>query len=306
MIRVSVVIPTYNPKEHLVETLESALNQTYDNFEILLVDDGSTDDITALLQPYITSEKIRYLRRENGGTAAARNTGIANSSGDYIAFLDHDDIWLPEKIAIQVSALEQNISCGLTYCNLYILDEMTGRLIDTCREGGSGKMFENFLYRNYITTASQIMVRRECFDRIGGFDESLEIVDDYEFYLRLSRHYAIHYDQRVFTHWRSHPNNASRNYDKTQLGRIYVKEKIRDIWNLTDNQKYILIRGLKKDYFELAYKYLNDLDYVNARQYFKKAMPYNTMKCLMYYGVMIAPQAVYKNLKRFKRQFSNH
>lgn len=299
-LKVTVVIPTYNPTLYLIDTVESVLNQTYHNLEILVVDDGSTEDIIFLLKNNITAGKINYIRRVNGGTAAARNTGIVNSTGEYIAFLDHDDIWLPDKIALQVDALDCNPSCGMTYCNYQILDEQTGILIDPYSESGGGGMFEKFLYRNYITTASQIMVRRSCFEKVGIFDESLEIVDDYDFYLRLSRHYEINYDHRVLAHWRKHQFNTSKNYVKTQLGRIGVKEAAFDGWELTDSQKQLLHNGLRKDYYELAYYYLNSANYRESREYFRKAIPYNTCKSIFYYLSSCVPGLSYHRLKAVK------
>lgn len=304
MIKVSVIIPTYNPKEHLIETLLSVLNQTYSSLEIVIVDDGSSIDTAAFIKPYISSHAVRYIGRENGGTAAARNTGINNSTGEYIAFLDHDDIWLPDKIALQVEALDRNPSCGLTYCNFQILDEQTGSLIDPRRQGEGGCMFEKFLYRNFITTASQIMVRRSCFDQLGLFDESLPIVDDYDFYLRLSRCYDINYDSRVLTHWRSHQFNTSKNYEKTQLGRIKVKEAALNRWVLSNNQKRTLFGGLRSDYYELAYYYLTSEKYSEARNYFKKAVPYKLVKSMVYYLSTCVPGLSYRNLKALKNDLS--
>ncbi|EHP86993.1 glycosyl transferase family protein [Geobacter metallireducens RCH3] len=164
-------------------------------------------------------------------------------------------------------------------------------------------MFEKFLYRNYITTASQIMVRRSCFDQLGLFDESLPIVDDYDFYLRLSRCYDIHYDPRVLTHWRSHQFNTSKNYEKTQLGRIKVKETALNRWALSDNQKKILFKGLRRDYYELAYYYLNSEKYSDARNYFRKAVPYRPVKSIVYYLSTCVPGLSYLNMKALKNDF---
>ena len=301
---VSVIIPTYNPQEHLIYTIKSALKQTYNNIEILIVDDGSVIDTYALIHPYLSSGKVKYIQRENAGTAAARNTGIINSTGEYVAFLDHDDIWLPEKIAEQVDVLERNPSCGLTYCNFQVLEDETGNLVDPDRKGESGWMYDKFLSRSYITTASQIMVRRSCFNKIGIFDESLEIVDDYDIYLKISRFFEIKHDDKVMTYWRSHKSNASKNYERTQVARIKLKERVRRASELESYQIKILDDGLCKDYYELAYHYLNNSKKTNAREYFVKGMKYKRLNSICYWLITFTPYTVYNKLKIIKQQLA--
>jgi len=124
---VSVVIPVYNSAEYIVETIKSALAQHYKPFEVIVVDDGSTDNTKDLLEPYL--HRISYLYKENGGPASARNTGVNNAKGEYIAFLDADDLWMPEKLARQMDVFNQDKSIGLVHTQYLNFENSFDRLL---------------------------------------------------------------------------------------------------------------------------------------------------------------------------------
>jgi glycosyltransferase involved in cell wall biosynthesis len=193
---VSVIIPTYNRADMITESIQSVLNQTYTEFELLVVDDGSTDNTKQVVES-IKDERIRNIvMPENGGAGAARNEGIRQAKYDYIAFQDSDDFWLPEKLEKQMKLLAQHPEAGIVYC-AYECHKPNG---DVCivpdREipmnEKSGYIYEHMLYRNTIG-APVVLVRRECLERTGLFDERLSALEDWELFLRIAKEYEIAY-----------------------------------------------------------------------------------------------------------------
>ena len=186
---VSVVIPTFNRGGIVGRAIESALRQTYPAIEVVLVDDASTDDTVSRIAPYL-SDKVRLIRRAaNGGASAARNVGIAESAGAYVAFLDSDDEWLPEKVQLQVrllEAAEPDIGMAHTGFGGYSL----GRPPVAVRPPYRGNLFELLQWRNKILTAS-VMIRRRVLADVGGFDEQLKTCEDWDLWLRIARRYRI-------------------------------------------------------------------------------------------------------------------
>jgi glycosyltransferase involved in cell wall biosynthesis len=199
MARVSVIIPTYNHAEYLPEALDSVLNQTYEDYEIIVVDDGSTDNTKDIMKPYL--HEIHYIHQENSGPSKARNNGIRISSGQYIAFLDADDRWTPDKLEIQVQLFDLSPEVGLVFADAEVLEasqtegisffEMVGfRKTQTTDSGEVSGAFEKLLEKNFIQTGT-VIARRECFERVGFFDESLKLAEDKDMWLRIAGLYKI-------------------------------------------------------------------------------------------------------------------
>ena len=187
MPTVSVIIPVYDRREFISEAIESVLVQTYKDIEIIVVDDGSTTDIKETLNPYL--DKIKYVYQENRGLAAARNSGIRCSSGKYIAFLDDDDLFEPQKLENQVRLLEENPDLGFVFSDYYYFE--TGNkaertLVLTKLRDIPSKEFVKFYFVFHDLAVSTFLVRRESIDDVGKFDEDLEVTEDVDFWLRLS------------------------------------------------------------------------------------------------------------------------
>ncbi len=211
MPTVSVIIPTYNRACFLCETLESVLAQTYQDFEILVVDDGSTDDTEAVLAPYMS--RIRYFKQENAGPAIARNRGIFYSKGEYVAFLDSDDLWYAEKLEKQVKILDENPEIGVVYTDCYCGQSPT----DPNQTGffasaypPSGDIFERMTQNNLFWTSS-LMLRKEVFITSGIFDPTLRWSEDYDLWLRICRLTKCHFIQEVLGLFREHPGRITKN-----------------------------------------------------------------------------------------------
>jgi glycosyltransferase involved in cell wall biosynthesis len=184
---VSAIIPTYNRSAALRPTIESVLAQTYENWELVVVDDGSTDDTGAVVREY-TSDRVRYVYQGNTGVAGARNRGLTEARGVYVAFLDHDDRWREEKLAAQVEFLERRPDCGLVYAGIFGIDESGTLLGEVQVPDLSGILYEELLCRgNFVFTMSNPLIRTSCLLEAGGFDVTADISDDWDLFLRLSR-----------------------------------------------------------------------------------------------------------------------
>jgi len=186
---VSVIIPTYNRAWTLEAAVDSVLAQEYPNVEILVVDDGSTDETPALLDRY--GDTIRVLTIENGGVSRARNHGIAASTGEFIAFLDSDDSWLPGKLTEQVGFFEKNPEALI--CQTEEIWIRNGKRVNPCKhhKKPSGDIFEASLHL-CLVSPSAVMMRRSLFDTVGLFDESLPACEDYDLWLRIACRYPVY------------------------------------------------------------------------------------------------------------------
>lgn len=187
--RVSVVIPTYNRAEQTTRALESVWNQSFSDYEVVVVDDGSTDNTADVLEQF--EPRIRLIRQPNGGVSKARNRGISAASGEFIAFLDSDDEWLPDKLRQQVEFLEAHRSIGFVAC-LNTYDTEHGFTYgNSFSRGGMPNVvtqFLEFLLAPFPRNMSRYLMRREAVVKCGGFDESIRGAEDWELCLKLLQH----------------------------------------------------------------------------------------------------------------------
>lgn len=208
MPKVSVVIPAYNCEKFISTAIESVLGQTYGDYEIIVVNDGSTDKTDEALSRY--ASKIKKIYQPNKGPAEARNMGIANSEGEYVAFLDQDDAWLPDKLRMQVEVMEKNDKFGLVYTDTYVLKDKEFSNTDSLcrrsfqiRQPHGGSVVKYLFLDNFITTSS-VMVRKECFSEIGTFDPSVVPSEDYDRWLRIAAAYEIGFIDAPLVKFRDH------------------------------------------------------------------------------------------------------
>jgi glycosyltransferase involved in cell wall biosynthesis len=192
MPQVSVIIPTYNRAGFLGGAIKSVLDQSFKDLEIIVVDDCSGDNTTALMETLRRAE-IRYLRHDRRlGSAAARNTGIHHSRGEYVAFLDDDDEWYPEKLGRQMSALLASPpDVGGIYTGYFVVDRNDGQVRGQIVPTERGDLYEALLAGNCIGSSSAMLLRRSCFDKVGIFDERLPSFQDYDLWLRIARKYQF-------------------------------------------------------------------------------------------------------------------
>lgn len=205
MATVTVIIPTFNRRTLLLAALSSVFTQTYQDYEILVVDDGSTDGTREALAPL--SAKVRYCWKPHGGEASARNRGVREATTPYIAFLDSDDLWEPTFLHTTISTLESDPALALvaTGCVVIPAQERRPRIRESALRGD---LFQALFVRNFIT-ASAVVVRRACFQRVGLFNESLDQAEDYDLWLRIARDYPIAFINQPLCRWRKHAGNLS-------------------------------------------------------------------------------------------------
>lgn len=229
---VSVVVPTHNMGHFLDSALQSVLCQSYRDFEIIVVDDGSTDNTSEVLVPYSLNAIIRCLRQEKRGPSAARNTGIKAARGRYIAFLDADDIWLPSKLDRQMAAVRQHPEASVVYCRFQYMD-VHGKLL-ACSTGwvlkrAQATLYEELMYRNVISGSdSAVLVSAPDLMDVGLFDESLSSCEDQDLWRRLAlKHQFCLLEDEVLVYIRQHPGSIQANLTQMTLGRLRYLSKLR-------------------------------------------------------------------------------
>lgn len=190
-ISVSVIIPAYNAAITIAQAVESAINQTWSNIEIIVIDDGSTDNTQQVLKPYIDSEQIQYVYQDNKGCGAARNTGIQISNGKYIAMLDADDWWDSKKIEKQLHVLEHTVDSVMCYTDSNeVISTNNEQILIRKRYAGrlySGSVLIPLVFKNFITLSS-VLIRADVLKKVHGFTEDYDMMmfADYELWLRLA------------------------------------------------------------------------------------------------------------------------
>ena len=188
MPRVSVIIPTYNRREYVQEAIDSVLTQTYTDYEIIVIDDGSTDGTGEALQARY-GDRIHYEWQENQGESVARNRGIELAQGEYIAFLDSDDLWLPEKLEKQARILDENPNVGLVYAQAQFIDE-DGVLLEsgTSADSEVAEAFDKTVlyFWNPIGGPSKTLICKAVLDRVGGFDPQIRFGEDRDLWFRIA------------------------------------------------------------------------------------------------------------------------
>lgn len=235
---ISVVIPTYKHQDFVVKTLESVWAQTFADYEIIVVNDGSPDRTHEILQPFVESGRIQhYLKQENAGQASARNRGVAEARGEFIALLDDDDLWPKQKLAWQVDALRRNPDAVMVYGRAANIDaddrEVVPRGPDGKRlvlpgETPTGDVYGAFLTKNWILSPGQALIRRDALTALDGpFDAApaLRGCDDWDLLVRLAERGPFLFHDRLSLRYRFHAANASRDILQMHRATIAMQKK---------------------------------------------------------------------------------
>ena len=268
MPTVSVIIHTYNNEKFIGETIESVLNQTYKDYEIIVVDDGSVDGTRDALLPYMHG--IRYHYKENGGIASAKNAGIKLSQTEYVAFLDHDDLWVSDKLKLQMECFSENPQVGLVDAKYTSFKD--GKELRTKPEKGySGWIFKELLAKSFIQT-STVVVKKECLDAVGLYDESFSLGDEYDMFLRISKKFQCGFIDKGLTRYRVHDTNASNNdflFDNENLG-VY-KKVYNNCTDLDGVEKKILRKRIARYSMKVAEGLYHQGKLEESKEYQKEA-----------------------------------
>lgn len=259
MIRVSAIITTHNRNKLLQKAINSVKNQTYKNIEIIVVDDASNDGTDLICAKIDGIHYIRITEKESKGGNYARNLGVKNACGELIAFLDDDDMWFPDKTSIMVEEFKKNPKYGMIYCGRIMV--CGNRLFDyplILDQTKCGNLSKNFSVNDVQATSSTIMLRREVYERIGGFDEALKCWQDYEFIIRVKRECDIGIIPAALVWYRREigdKNRLTNQYDKWYEAVTYIQKKHRDVFaslNKIEKKKWIIM-CLNEAAYRVAY-----------------------------------------------------
>ena len=277
--KVSIVMPVLNGEKYIGEALESIAAQSYTDFELIVVNDGSTDATTAELARFADRIDLKCVHHDRPhGIARSVNDGIRRASGHFIAFLDHDDMWFPEFLATQVAHLARHPDVGMVHSDFQTVDA-AGNVLESsvatcrCRTRVSGHVFPALFMDSFIV-GNSVLIRKECFDRLGTFDEGLRI-GDYHMWLRIARHYKVDYTPKVLTKYRQHQTQDSRTFsaDAVPPG-LMALESILALYPEVRQElgPRTIRRRMASLYADMAYPWFSKGEGHNARVFLAKAI----------------------------------
>lgn len=244
MPRVSVIIPTYNRKDFLLEAVDSVLAQTYEDFELIVVDDGSTDDTEEVLTS--NDERLIYIYQVNRGVSAARNRGIELARGEFIAFLDSDDLWLPTKLQVQIAFVDQHHEAQICYT-----DEVWIRHGVRVNAKKKHAKYSGWIYPYClplcIISPSSVLIRRGFFEEVGTFDPQLPVCEDYDLWLRVTSRIPVFFiPQRLIVKRGGHPDQLSQRSWGNDRYRVRALVKILESGILDPQMRELTIKELHR------------------------------------------------------------
>lgn len=292
--RVSVIIPAFNSERYIADTIASALAQNYRPKEIVVVDDGSTDDTAAELAQF--GDRIKVVRQENSGAGAARNRAVKESSGEWIAFLDSDDLWLPHKLERQMQCIEAHPEADFAYHNWHVthnesadapslLAEIEAAGVPERDRAESATCELGWLYNELLldcvvhTTA--VMMRRSLFDAVGGFDETIRQGQDYDLWLRASRKSIVAKHPATLSVYRIRSGSITTG-PRSQNNRVRIVERALAQWGLRGpdgrvTEQRVLDRMLALRWREFGYGHLKRGDGGVAVDAYRRAIGYQPL-----------------------------
>ncbi|MBK7543347.1 MAG: glycosyltransferase [Candidatus Competibacteraceae bacterium] len=285
---VSVVVTCYNYGHYLAECLDSILQQSFSDFEIVIVNDGSVDNTDEVMENFRNFDNIKYIKQGNSGQAKAKNTGIQNSSGDFIAFLDADDAWEKNKLEKQMPLFSKNM-IGVVYSRARYVDEL-GQALNNIRITEkylipkSGNV-TNYLFLDNFVPFSSSIVRRECLERCGAFDETLRMGIDWDLWLRISTLYEFDFiDEPLLVYRVGHAGQMSKNLELRQQ----CSDKIMS--SFIKNYKPLLSNWIIRKAYAFTFRnrgeYYRKIDKAKSCQYFLKSIYQNPIEINSYKGLL--------------------
>jgi len=244
MPRVSAIITTYNRRAFVQEAVDSVLAQSYDDWELIVVDDGSTDGTGEALERY--GEKLWYVFQENRGASSARNRGLELARGEFVAFLDSDDLWLPRKLQVQVACMDGHPDCRICYTDEIWIRR--GRRVNPKKGHAkySGEIYTHCLPLCIISPSSALM-RRGLFKEVGVFDPTLPVCEDYDLWLRVAASFPVFFiPQRLIVKRGGHPDQLSQRSWGNDRYRVTALVKMLESGALTPQQRELTIEELRR------------------------------------------------------------
>ncbi|MGB3239299.1 MAG: glycosyltransferase [Geitlerinemataceae cyanobacterium] len=222
---ISIVIPTYNAEKTIEETLISVFNQTLSDFEVIIINDGSTDRTLEVLSTF-NDARLKIFSYPNAGVATSRNRGLSKATGQYISFLDADDLWTPEKLEAQYQALQENPQAAVAYSWTDYIDE-SGKFLGVCARGtNNGNLYQLLLLADVIGSGSNPLIKAEAIAKVGEFDPSVVPTEDWDMWIRLAEHFQYVAVPAVHILYRQLQNSGSSNMRKMEVSSLRVLDKV--------------------------------------------------------------------------------
>lgn len=221
---ISVIIPAFNSEKTIQETIESVLQQTFSDFELIVINDGSTD-ATLEVVTSIKDDRVKVFSYPNAGVAVSRNRGVSHSIGEFVSFLDADDLWTADKLEAQLKALQENPQAAVAYSWLDAIDESGNFLREGTRITENGDIYAKLFLTPFVSSGSNGLIRKQAFIEIGGFDESLAASQDYDFYLRLAARYHFVAIPKTQILYRILSGSMSTNIRRLEATSLLVRER---------------------------------------------------------------------------------
>jgi glycosyltransferase involved in cell wall biosynthesis len=253
---VSIIVPAYNAQNFIEETIRSVLMQTYHNWEMIIVDDGSTDNTAKVIAPFLSDSRIKYVFQQNGKQGKARNLAISFAKGYYLAFLDADDLWTADKLEKQIGLMQsQNVDIVFTQ-GWHFTDSTMGNLIDFNSPIGfqNPNLFFKTLMSNNPIKMLSVIIKKDAVLNVGGFNEDLKIqnTEDYQLWIRLADlHYQFYgMEERLF-YYRVHANQSTTNFSESIVPKIWTLNSV--AYNSISKSEVVKIMESKLDRFLLIY-----------------------------------------------------
>jgi len=302
---ISIIIPTYNRANLLVKAIKSVFSQTYKNFELIIVNDGSTDNTKQIIDNFKKqTNKIKYIWEINSGTAKAKNTGIKNTEGKYIAFLDSDDEWLPKKLEKQLELFKKstNSNLGFVGCNTFIIDKKNNKKL-IYKIPKYKNIFYALLINNFICSCSSVMVKKSVLDKIDFFDENLKIGEDWDMWIRIAQKYNFDFVNEPLLKYNIHSGNLSSAFA--------IEKKEKNIQSIFDKYKEYFENNPKLYSSKLRYdgtRYTLSNDLKKARKSFIFSIKLNPLnyKSYFYFFCSLLGQHTYEYLAKTKAKIKNY
>ena len=331
---VSVIIPAYKCEKFISSAIESVLSQTYENFELIVVDDGSPDNTASVAKKY--QHRINYIYQENGGVSKARNTGIRMSKGEYIAFLDADDKWGRNKLELQVKFLTDHPDVNFVFCSFW--NTKNGKVISdknykdtfnffkeyrydvadifefsSCFEQDSGKVkyywgnIYDYLFLGNMILPSTVIIQKDSLFTSGLFDENFRVAEETEFFLKYSSRNTMGFIEYPLVYYEvPDTDNLSgkSNMEKLMKNALRIQiDSYISVRNRHRKSSLFYFKGISMTYSRLAYYYISEYNYRESKRYAMyaiKSCKYN-LKAYMVWLIGFSPKPLLENIARLKR-----
>ncbi|MBD2594105.1 glycosyltransferase [Nostoc spongiaeforme FACHB-130] len=255
--KISVIIPTYNSEETIKTTIDSVLSQSFTDFELIVINDGSTDSTLDVVSQ-IQDSRLKVFSFENAGGNVSRNRGLKQAVGEFVSFLDADDVWTSDKLVSQLEVLQDNIDARIAYSWTDYIDENGKFLVSGSHITVNGDVYERLLVSNFLENGSNPLIYREALIELGGFDESLSAAQDWDMWLRLATKYSFVCVPKVQILYRVSANSLSSNLVRQEKACLHVLEGAyhtrklvnKNVWDLslTNLYKYLVCKALQEPF----------------------------------------------------------